>query len=39
VVAGLLVSLTRDEAYAELCLGHSDGCSLEHERLVGMRSV
>jgi hypothetical protein len=36
VVAGLLGSLTRDVAYAELCLGHCDGCSLEHERLVGV---
>jgi hypothetical protein len=28
-----LVSRTRDVANTELCLGHFDGCSLEHERL------
>jgi hypothetical protein len=26
-------SLTRDVPNAELCLGHFDCCSLEHERL------
>jgi hypothetical protein len=33
----LLVSLTRDVANAELCLGHFDGCPSEHERLVRSR--
>jgi hypothetical protein len=38
VVAGLLISLTRDVANAELCLGHFDCCLLEHERFVGVKS-
>lgn len=34
-----LASLTRDVANTELRLGHSDGCSLEHERLRDVKSV
>jgi hypothetical protein len=37
VVGVLLASLTGDVANAELCLGHSDGCSSEHEMVLVCR--